>query len=160
VSNLQDVGRTVIAAKLVADVVGAEGRAAKAKLLTDMVEQGVERIRVKGDDNANLGAVSLTAGDPSAKVVDEQAFTDWVTKRYPAAVVPVVVPAFRKKLLDAATAAGDPVDTETGEVIPGVELIPGEPYLTCRPTDVARERMRETLTTSGLLAITSAEVDA
>lgn len=147
-----------MAAKLIGDVMGAEGKAAKSGLLGAMLDQGVERIRVTDDDGTNLGTVTVAAADASARVTDEAAFTKWVQQRFPSEIVPTVRASFRKKLLDEATAAGDPVDASTGEVIPGVEIVPGEPYLSCRPSAEAAGRMRETLRASGLLALTSGEV--
>lgn len=81
-------------------------------------------------DGTKVGTVSLTGGDPEAKIVDEAAFTAWVRQTYPSEsvtrIVKTVQAAFTAKVLDEMTAAGVPqiVDTETGEVheVPGVEI--------------------------------------
>jgi hypothetical protein len=160
VTDIQATGRAAMAAKLVTDEIKNEGATAKSDLLKQMLDLGVERIRVTGDDKTDLGTVSLASPDAKAKVTDPDAFAKWVQRQYPTEVETRVVvrPAFEAKLLAAATEAGDPVDISTGEVIPGVEIVPGEPYLSVRPTAAGRERMRETLRASGLLALTSGEV--
>jgi hypothetical protein len=153
VTGIQDAARTAMAAKLITDVVAAEHKPVKADLLDRMVDNGVERVRVVDVDGDNLGAVTLNAGRKSAKVTDPAEFTAWVADRYPGEMVQAVRESFVKKLLDAATAENVPVDTATGEVIPGVEIVAGEPYLTVRPNDLARTRMRATLLASGLLQL-------
>src|SRR5690606_41618909 len=79
-----------------------------------------------------LPILSLSRGRPSARVVDEIAFAAWVAQRYPSEIVQSVRPAFAKRLLDEAAKLGDPVDPQTGEVMPGVEAAQGEPHLTVR----------------------------
>jgi hypothetical protein len=154
-SDMKGAARTAMAAQLLSSVITAEHKPVKADLLADMVDAGVERVRVLDDDGLNLGAVTLACGDPRAKVVDDRAFLAWVVDRYPGEVVQQVRDAFTKKLLDGATAAGEPVDALTGEVVPGVELVAGDPYLMVRPAAGAKERMRETLLKSGLLQLPS-----
>lgn len=151
--SIKDDARAVMAAKLVADTVKGYGDTAKQSVHAAMVDAGIERVRVTDDDGTDLGAVTLAAGRRAAKVTDEGAFTEWVAQRYPTEVVPTVRDATRRKLLDEATKAGDPVDTNTGEVIPGVEVLAGEPYVMCRPTEVAREQMAAALAGSDLLAL-------
>lgn len=152
-SDMKGAARTAMAAKLIADVVTTEHKPVKAGLLGDMLDADVERVRVTDDDGTNLGAVSVSAGRAKAKVYDERAFLAWVAERHPGEVVQVVRESFAKRLLDAATIAGDPVDPATGEVIPGVEVAVGDPYLTVRPAAGAVDRMRETLLATGLLQL-------
>ncbi len=95
--DMKAAARTAMAAKLLGDVVAAEHKPVKADLLDQMVDAGVERVRVTDDDGTNLGAVSLACGDPKAKVVDPAAFTAWVAARYPGELVQVVRDAFAKK---------------------------------------------------------------
>lgn len=152
-ADMQQAARTTMAAKLITDVVATEHKPAKADLLALMVDAGVERVRVADDTGANLGAVSLARGGAKARVTDPVAFAAWVAARYPDELMQVVRPAFMGKVLDAATAASAPVDVATGEVVPGVDIVAGEPYVTVRPTADAKERMRETLLSSGLLQL-------
>lgn len=153
--DMKAAARTAMAAKLIADVVKAEHDPAKSDLLTSMLAGGVERVGVVDDDGAKLGAVSVGQRKPAAKVVDSAAFTAWVEREYPDELVRSVRESFAAKLLAGATAANEPIDAMTGVVIPGVEIVAGEPYLTVRPTAEAKERMRDTIIASGLLQLTA-----
>lgn len=152
-NKIQRAAREVMVGKLVGDVVRQHIDTARAAAHGLMATAGVERVRVKDDVGTDFGTVSFAAGRPAAKVTDEQAFLRWVVARYPTEVEQVVRAAFRKRLLDAVTGAGDPVDTSTGEVIPGVEVVAGKPYLVVRSTAEAQTRISATLTVPGLLAI-------
>lgn len=152
-TDIQRAARTVTAAKLLSDVAKAEAETARAELAEHMRCTGTERVRVSGDAGENLGAVSLAQGRLSARVVDEAAFDAWAADRYPSERVMTVRPAFRERLLSTMAKLGDPVDPDTGEVVPGVELVRGEPYLTVRPTNEARERMSALLASTGLLEL-------
>lgn len=154
--DMKEAARSAMAAQLVSKLVGEHAGRFKADLLALMADTGAERVRVADDDGTDLGAMSVAAGRVSAKVVDQGAFTAWVADRYPFELVQQVRDAFARKLLDAAAAVGVPVDTVTGEVIPGVEVSTGEPFLTVRPTAAAKDRMRETLRASGLLSLPAA----
>lgn len=157
--DIKGAARSAMAAQLISKLVADHGGTFKADLLRLMADLGAERIRVTDDDGTDLGAVSVSPGRVSARVVDEKAFTAWVADRYPFEIVHAVGAAFARKLLDAAAGAGAAVDTATGEEIPGVEVSAGDPFLTVRPTADARARMRETLQSSGLLQLPSAGGD-
>jgi hypothetical protein len=156
--DVKDGGRRLMATKLIAATVAVSGKPLQAELLAEMTRAGVETLRVKDDVGTNYGTVSVVGGKQRrATVVDEAAFLAWVERTRPDEVVRIVRPATAKAILDAATAAGDevPVDPVTGEVIPGVEMREGEPYLTVRPTPLAKELMADTLAASGILALPS-----
>ncbi len=152
-SDLKGAARQAMAAQLLSSVITDEHKPVKAALLADMRDLGVERLRVVGDDDADLGTVAVTAGRRGAKVTDERAFLAWVLERHPGEIVQVVRESFTRAVLDRATAAGDPVDPATGEVIPGVEIAAGDPYLTVRPAAEAKARMRDAVLKSGLLQL-------
>lgn len=156
-TDMKHRARIVIAAKLFADEIKAQGDAAKAELLDAMAAAGAERIRVTDEDGTDLGPVSLGAGRTSAAVVDEAAFVKWVADTYPDAIVQAVSADMRLRLLNAAKKAGEPVDVETGEVIPGVEITQGASYVSARPSAEAKERMRALLSGSGLLELAGGE---
>jgi hypothetical protein len=151
--DMKGAARSAMAAQLVSKLVAEDAATFKTGLLALMADSGAERVRVTDDDGTDLGAVSITAGRVQAKVTDPKAFAAWVAERYPSELVHLVREAFTRKVLDAAVGAGEPVDMATGEVVPGVEVSVGEPYLTVRPTTAAKDRMRETLRTSGLLQL-------
>jgi hypothetical protein len=153
VTDLQKAARTVATAKLIADVVKGEGDRARAEIDAAMAELGVERLRVADGDGGDAGTLSRTAGRTSARVTDEAAFERWVAERHPDQMVLSVRPGFRERLLFAAANAGAPVDSDLS-VIPGVEVVTGEPYVSFRASAGAKSRMRDLLASSGLLALT------
>ncbi|MGH3518822.1 MAG: hypothetical protein ACRDQ7_15670 [Haloechinothrix sp.] len=158
-SEIQAVARAALALNALAGSVLDEQTSARAVAFHRLAVSGAERVRVKDDDGEELGSVSLTKGRVSARVADQDAYMQWVAKRYPEQVetVQVVRSAFTERVLNTAKATGVPVDTETGEVIPGVEVSDGSPGITIRPNAVAKERMRALLADAGLLALPSAE---
>lgn len=157
-SDMKGAARSAMAAQLLSSVIAAEYKPVKADLLGEMVDAGVERVGVTSDDGAKLGSVSVTPGRTSARVVDDRAFLAWVADRYPQEVVQMVRESFTRMILEAAAAADAPVDVKTGEVLPGVEIVSGEPYLTVRPNADAKVRMRETLLASGLLQLPAGDL--
>lgn len=158
-NEVQPAARALLALRLVEAYVKDEIDGARFGAREAMATVGAERVRVTDDRDANLGTVTLAVGRVTAKVTDEQAFLAWVRKNHPGELVETVRDSFRRKVLDEAVAkaeAGDPTAVgPDGEVLPGVEVVHGLPYLACRPTDEARRRMREVLSTSPLRALTS-----
>lgn len=151
-SDMKELARVALASKVLADAARDEGAQAREALAAQMAEVGSERVRVK-DNDVDYGTLVLASGSRRAQVTDEKAFVDWVAERYPDEMVLLVRPAFRERLLSSATKLGDPVDPDTGELIPGVEISQGAPYLTVRPSSVAKERMRAALSSQGLLML-------
>lgn len=158
-TEMQSATRLVMATRLIGDVLKEETDAAKVTARELMDQAGAERVRVNDEHGTNLGTVSLAAGRVSARVTDEAAFLAWVQCNHPDETQTVVRDAFRRKVLDGAVAKADHGDPTAvgpdGEVVPGVEVVHGQPYLACRPTPEARDRMRTMLANSGLLALAS-----
>lgn len=78
------------------------------------------------------GKIERRAGRPSTKVTDDAAFLAWAAENCPAAVQ-------RKPLVSALkdfprTGDGAVVDRETGEPVPGVEVVVGAPTVSIKPT--------------------------
>lgn len=158
-SDLQAAARRVVAAKLIGDALKEEADQARKSTLELMDQLGAERVRVTDESGANLGSVSVAAGRVSVRVVDERAFVAWVAKNHPSELVQVVRESFKEKVLASAKAKAEPGDNTAvgpdGEVVPGLEVVHGTPYVTTRPTAEARERMRDLLRGSGLFELTS-----
>lgn len=81
-----------------------------------------------------IGFVTVKKGSVSPAVTDREKFAAWVAEAHPEEIETVVPdpitrvrPAYEKRLLDAAKKAGVPVDTSTGEEIPGVTVRQGDP---------------------------------
>lgn len=159
--DVRHAARQVMTLKLMSKVVNERAKPIADELLGHMADAEIRQVGVKDADGQDLGVV-FVGGNRSRKavVVDEAAFLDWVQRNRPHDVVTTVRESARKQLLDAATKAGDPVDVDTGELIPGVQMHTGDPYLATKPTAFARELMESTLAESGLLALPAGESDA
>lgn len=161
-TDIAKLARRAVAAGLVANGIKDIEKAAKADLLEECLKTGTRTIDVADEDGTPLATVSKAAGKGKAAVVDAEAFDEWIGKNYPDAVttITVVDPDVKLRLLNAATAVGDPVDVATGEVMPGVEIKPGSVYITARPTAEAKARMKTMLAGSPLLELAGGGTDA
>jgi hypothetical protein len=153
---MKDIAKRVVAAKLVGDEIKNIEKAAKADLLEQMGDLGARTLDVEAD-GVKLAVISKTAGKVAAKVVDEAALLKWVTANRPDQLRQVVHEAYVKSLLKSAAEQGDAVDEDTGEVIPGIEVTAGDPYVSARPTAEARARMKDLLAGSDLLELAGGE---
>lgn len=151
------IPRRVIAAKLVADELKEIERTAKAELMELADAVGATSFTVKDDDGTKLGTVSKSEGRVAAKVVDEAALLAWVKANRPDQLRQVVEDAYVKALLKSAVENGDAVDVETGEIIPGIEVMQGSPFVSARPTPEAKARMKDLLAGSPLLELAGGE---
>jgi tryptophan synthase alpha subunit len=110
----------------------------RAKELKDAAKAELQALEV-GDavagkwDGKVIAKASKSKGRTKLTVTDEQAFLDWVSERHPTEVVYAVNPAFVKALEARAKDIGlGAVVSTDGEVVPGVEIVEGEPYVTVR----------------------------
>ena len=119
--------------KVIADEVERRRGAVNEKLGAAFAETGTTQAPATLPDGTKVGTVSYAGvGGKAAVVVDENAFLAWVLENYPDEVVTRVREDSKKKWLDGAKAAGKPIDTRTGEVIPGVEIVDSQPYVALR----------------------------
>lgn len=79
-----------------------------------------------------LGTVTLASGKTTAKVADQAAYEKWVRETHPGEFVEITVrqvrPEFTTRILSAARQLGTAVDAETGELVPGVDVVKGDPH--------------------------------
>jgi hypothetical protein len=153
----RELRQKAVAAKLAGDEFDAIHKATKAELLDWCEDTGVTGFELLDDDRTVLASFSKVAGKTTAVVTNEDAFTAWVEKNYPTEIVKTVRPASREKFLKDAAALGEPVNAATGEVIPGVEITKGDPYIVTRPTAAARALMKDLLAGSPLLELAGGE---
>lgn len=156
-TDLQAIARKAVGAKLVADQIKDIEKQAKAELLERMQKLGVRTLDVAGTDDSNMAVISKTPGKVTAKVTDERALLEWVKANRPDQLRTLVEEAYVKSLLALAAEHGAAVDETTGEVIPGIEVMTGDPYLSTRPTAEARARMKDLLAGSPLLELAGGE---
>lgn len=114
--------------RALADLVKEHADVARTDLQTVLVEiaelTGQPTVKAVLPDGTAVATLTLAAGRATPKVVDEQAFLAWVAEKHPGEVEQRVRDSFRRRVLD---------DVEkTGEVPPGVEMVPGSPYVSCR----------------------------
>lgn len=83
-------------------------------------------------DGTRLGKVTKASGKQTPQVVDEHAFLTWVQQNHPSEIQESVRPAFRDKILGTVKVHGQAVDDSTGEIVPGIELRLGDPYISFR----------------------------
>lgn len=123
--------------RVVADMV-KDSRTAAATAARGTLDTG-ERLSARLPGGERIASVTISKGRAEPKVTDEDAFTAWVADTYPTEVeqITVVRESFRRRLLDHAKQAGAPV-TATGEAIPGVEIVQGDPYPSVRLAEGAR----------------------
>lgn len=71
--------------------------------------------------------VPFATEDPRYTIVDEQAWQDWVFKRYPTEIIETISvrTTFQTAMLKNLAKSGDTPITEDGEIIPGLMYHPG-----------------------------------
>lgn len=151
---MRELSQRIVAARLIEDHIKGIGGQARAELRDEMEATGAERVRVTGEDGTDYGSVTATSGRLTATVTDMTALTEWVRTTHPEHMVTIPDPAYVDRLLHAARAAQDPIDPDTGELVPGIEVERGAGGLSVRPSQAARERMAQLLAESGLLRLT------
>jgi hypothetical protein len=105
------------------------------------------------DDGTKVGAITYANGRVTARVNDEQAFTEWVLANYPDEVVPLVRSSFRDAILKATTGAGQPMTPDGNLDVPGVVLGASAPYLTVKPNPDAIPALVDAIRANQLLSL-------
>lgn len=82
-------------------------------------------------DGQLLGKATMTAGRTRLVVTDEAALLEWLQDRHPTEIVLSANPAYLRLLESTARGVGAVIDNQ-GELVPGVELVHGEPYVSVR----------------------------
>lgn len=102
-----------------------------------------DRITATLPGGQDVATVTLASGKTTAKLTDEAAYENWVKATHPDAFVTVtrtyVDPDFTDRLMAAARKLGVAVDAETGEEVPGISVMAGEPYPMVKLAGDARE---------------------
>jgi hypothetical protein len=90
-----------------------------------------------------IGSVTLAKGRATSKLTDEAAYEAWVRKTHPDEIETVTIERvntdFTQRLMSAARQLGIAVDAATGEEVPGIEVVEGDPYPTVRLAPDAAE---------------------
>lgn len=143
--TLADLALREAALKTLADVIGDELKTVKAEMTAELAASGATQAAALLPDGTKVGTSSLSVPKPTARVVDEAAFTGWVAEHAPAETVVTVREAYRKSLLAKLAAAGaaEVADPDTGEITPvrGVQITVGERTHTVRLSDDGAARI-------------------
>jgi hypothetical protein len=108
----------------------------RAKELKDQAKAELSTLEI-GDTVAGkyqgqtVAKATLTKGRAKLYVTDESKLLEWLRANAPTEIVESINPAYLKKLEDRAKTFGAAVD-DGGEVVPGVELVDGSPYVSVR----------------------------
>jgi hypothetical protein len=160
-SYRHDLAARLALLKVLASELAAARRAAEEEL-HDSWHPG-DRNTAALPDGALLGAVTFAKGRAVAKLTDEAAFRDWVSRTHPDQIETIirVAPAFTERIMSAARQLGEPVDADTGEQVPGITVEHSDPYPTVRLTPTASDTVAKAWQDgtlgellAGLLAIT------
>lgn len=149
-----NLGVALLAGKLITEEL--KGQAEREELAQILSDDDTAKVPVRDADGTELGTATLCGGKDKAKVVNEAALLAWVKEHRPDQLRQVVEPAYIKALLKQADTEGAAADEDTGEVIPGIEIVESSSYVSVKPNELARDRMAELIHDSGLLQLTKA----
>ncbi|MEV0646040.1 hypothetical protein AB0I28_12320 [Phytomonospora sp. NPDC050363] len=147
---MKELAKTVLVASLAAAEYEKVAKSGKQEIEQQFIESGTDRSTVKDSAGMKLGIVTYAQGRTSAYIADEKAFLAWVEENHPSEMVRVINPDFKTRLLSACTTAGEPVDPSSGEVVPGVEMTQGRPYVSVRGSSEGKALMSELMAQHGL----------
>lgn len=139
--SIPEVARAVAALKVMSDLVKNQQGTEKGALMAQLNGLGVNgTVNATLADGTPLGTVGMVKGRTTATIDNDAALTAWVEDNHPGEIETVrrVRPGYVKKLLDAAKVKGAAVDAH-GEVIPGILVGEGDPYLSVRLADDAEQ---------------------
>lgn len=133
----------------------------KADLKEVMDALGIKSLKATLPDGTDVATVTLAGTSAAPKVTDPVKYLAWVQENRPGEVEPVVRKSYTDALLASMKETGEPVDPETGEVVPGVEFRSGTGYLSVtfgRAGAGGRERIKQAwqnrdLDLAGLIAL-------
>jgi hypothetical protein len=133
---LSHVAAEAVVWALIADVAKERKDAARAWLADHM---GADSLAVAAiAQGVTVGRASLAGGKTTLTVTDPHAFLAWVKEHHPSEILEVVNPAYKQAVtLSATNVDGTPVSPD-GLVIAGCEFTAGDPYVSIRKTDEAR----------------------
>ena len=113
-----------------------------------------DRVTVRDPAGDHLPGVRIARANGAVKlqVTDEHAYLRWVQAHRPDQIdtSPRVHPAFTKLLGTLGKKAGAIADPATGEIIPGVAMADGDPYLTPQIETAAADQLFERMRGGGL----------
>lgn len=128
---MNDALRDAAARAVVFQVIeqAAKARKDEAKAELTQLESG-DTVAGKWD-GVTLGKATKTSGRTKLVVTDEAALLEWLQANHPTEIVVSPNPAYLKALESTARNVGAVIDNQ-GEIVPGVQLEHGDPYISVR----------------------------
>lgn len=104
-----------------------------------------DRITATLPGDKDVGTVTLASGKTMARLTDEAAYEKWVRENHDDQIEVIEItrvrPDFTDRLMAAARKLGVAVDADTGEEVPGITVLAGDPYPMVKLADDAREQV-------------------
>lgn len=125
--DLRDAATRAVVFQIVEQAAKARKDEARAEL--SRLEPG-DTLAAKWDGQL-LGKTTMTTGRTKLVVTDEGKLLEWLQKNHPTEIVITPNPAYLKALESTARDVGAVIDNQ-GEIVPGVELAHGDPYVSVR----------------------------
>lgn len=125
--ELRDVAARAVVYQIIEQAAKARKDEARAQL--SQLEPG-DTLAAKWDGQL-LGKATMTAGRTKLVVTDEAKLLEWLQRNHPTEIVISPNPAYLKALETLARDVGAVIDNQ-GEIVPGVELVHGDPYVSVR----------------------------
>jgi hypothetical protein len=129
--SLKEDATRVAVLKALRDTVDAEYEAARLRVLDGLraarAELGLKSMRVTLPDDTPVATVTLVDPRPAVVVVNEGAFTTWVSENYPTEVETRVQvrSSWQRQFVSRLDSSCDPVaDPRTGKVVTGLAALP------------------------------------
>jgi hypothetical protein len=126
-SDMRDAAARAVVFQVLEQAAKQHKDAAKAEL--SMMEPG-DTLAGKWDGQL-LGKATMTTGRSKIVVTDEKKLIEWLQYHHPDEIVMSINPAYLRLLESRAKEVGGVIDGQ-GEVIPGLELVNGDPYVSVR----------------------------
>lgn len=135
----RDTANRLLITRVMKDKLSEADRDLRDRALADFDQPGVRDIGVIAGEQ--IGSVQLIKGRQAWRVVDNDALLAWVKANHPDEVVTVenVRGSYIQAILARAKADGGAFDPETGDSIPGVDVVHGEPTLNVKPSEDAAD---------------------
>lgn len=155
----RDRAARAVVARVIADEVKATQDSLRASIEPDMRPR--ETVTAVLPDGTEIGTVGRARPAQRVRVTDRDALVTWVAEHRPDEITRDVSTAFMAYLETSARRHGHAVDTTTGEVIPGIEVVTGNPAYRVTPSDEGRalvlDRLGDLLAGADLPALTGGE---
>ena len=138
--NVSGLALQAAVLKVLGDAIGDRLDVIKRQAEAAFTATGTSQAIPALPDGTKIAAVTLTGGDSKSAYIDsDNDLLAWVLKEHPDEVELVIRDGYKKKLLDAAKKAGQPIDPATGETVPGIAVKDSKPYVSIRFKAGAKE---------------------